>query len=171
MGSPSIIRKFSYGGSFFTYNLDTEDFSEKNLENILGNGILSTHNSIINTPEENVIIYSYLNTENRLVLQKIKLLADGIQIIQTMKEETKSLAMNSCKCKFIRKSTNFIECLTLDEEKIFTRFYRADKSRNRDANRYGLGLAIAKNIVTNHNGTIKAYSKDGKTTFKILLKK
>ncbi len=58
-----------------------------------------------------------------------------------------------------------------DEDKIFERFYRGDKSRNREANRYGLGLAIARNIVTNHNGTIKAYSKDGKTTFKIILKK
>ena len=57
-----------------------------------------------------------------------------------------------------------------DQEKIFDRFYRVDESRNRNDNRYGLGLAIAKNIVTSHNGKISVNCKDGYTTFKIIFK-
>lgn len=57
------------------------------------------------------------------------------------------------------------------KEKIFERFTRVDEARNRNENRYGLGLAIAKKIVINHNGKISANSKDGYTTFKINFKK
>ncbi len=64
------------------------------------------------------------------------------------------------------------EAIPSDEcEKIFERFYRNDKSHNRKSGRYGLGLAIAKNIVKAHNGIIKAYSKDGYTTFEVRFKK
>ncbi len=47
---------------------------------------------------------------------------------------------------------------------IFDRFYRGDKSRNRDQNSFGLGLAIAQAIVKNHRGTIDCTSRSGELT-------
>lgn len=62
------------------------------------------------------------------------------------------------------------EIPVLERKKIFERFYRIDKSRNRDENRYGLGLSIAKNIVNNHNGNILVDCKNGYTTFTVIFK-
>ncbi|PKM90402.1 MAG: sensor histidine kinase [Firmicutes bacterium HGW-Firmicutes-12] len=53
---------------------------------------------------------------------------------------------------------------------IFTRFYRADKSRTKITGGTGLGLTIAKLIIDNHNGKINVWSEFNKgTIFRIEL--
>ncbi len=53
---------------------------------------------------------------------------------------------------------------------IFERFYRADKSRNRKTKSTGLGLAIAKEVVELHGGSIEARNSDkGGAIFTIIL--
>ena len=48
---------------------------------------------------------------------------------------------------------------------LFERFYRVDSARNSDEQHYGLGLAIAKAIVTAHKGKINVLCYDGKVEF------
>ena len=57
----------------------------------------------------------------------------------------------------------------IDRPHLFDRFYRVEKSRTKDhVVGYGLGLAIAKEIIEKHNGSIKVESETGKgTTFVI----
>lgn len=52
---------------------------------------------------------------------------------------------------------------------IFEKFYREDASRHAASGNSGLGLAIAKEIIEAHQGTITAASAEGVTTFTIAL--
>lgn len=48
---------------------------------------------------------------------------------------------------------------------IFDRFHKADRSRSRDKSGLGLGLYIAKTIISQHNGKIQAKSSDNTVEF------
>ena len=57
-----------------------------------------------------------------------------------------------------------------EEEKVFERFYRVDKSRSKKVGGSGLGLSIVKHIVIYHNGQIFLNSElDKGTEIKIIL--
>ena len=57
-----------------------------------------------------------------------------------------------------------------DQPKVFTRFYRADKTRNRETGGTGLGLAISHQTVLLHGGTIRLASEESEgSTFVVRL--
>jgi len=51
-----------------------------------------------------------------------------------------------------------------DQERIFERFYRVDKSRSQSTGGTGLGLAIVKHIVEQHGARLELDSQLGKGT-------
>lgn len=89
-------------------------------------------------------------------------------IKHTEKSKEIIVELNKNKNNIIWQVKNMGDPIPEDErEKIFERFYRVDKSRNRKEKRYGLGLAIAKSTVQRYNGNIEVACKDGFTIFKV----
>lgn len=65
---------------------------------------------------------------------------------------------------------NYGEAIPMvDLPHVFDRFYRVEKSRNRNDGGSGLGLAITKSIIELHDGNIEVTSNSNSTIFKIKL--
>lgn len=78
------------------------------------------------------------------------------KILVTLHEEDK--------CAVLKVTNPGKEISVEERDRIFERFYRTDSSRELNGH-YGLGLAIAKAVVTAHEGEIKVECDNGITTF------
>ncbi|MGL5330235.1 MAG: HAMP domain-containing sensor histidine kinase [Peptostreptococcaceae bacterium] len=96
-----------------------------------------------------------------LINNAIKYGKDGHYIdIETQRENDMAII------KFI----NYGEPISqLDIPHLFDRFYRVEKSRNKNSGGSGLGLAITKNIIELHEGQISVSSDEKLTLFEIKL--
>lgn len=83
------------------------------------------------------------------------------------------LSISSTKDKgIISVSDNGVGIKEENLDKVFTRFFREDKARNRNNGGTGLGLSIAKWIAESHGGTITAKNrKEGGTVIEVQLPK
>lgn len=86
---------------------------------------------------------------------------DGKEIFLTLKPSRSHVILSTA------NAGNLIP--TEQTEQLFERFYRADDARGSDGGHYGLGLAIAKAIVTAHKGKIEVHCHDGLVEFKVTL--
>ena len=147
------------------------ELKKENLSNILESTILTFESLFY---EKNIKLeYDiekniYFNCNQDLIKELFGILIDNA--INHTKENNKVIVnlINNNKEIILKVKNEGSRIAKKDEEKIFERFYRKDESRNRNNNRYGLGLSIAKNIVEKHKGIISATTKDNYTIFKIV---
>lgn len=103
-----------------------------------------------------------LEGDEKAIAQLVRLLLDNA-LKYSPEGGSVSLALEKSgrQCRLsVSNTTN--NPLPLDNLKaLFERFYRADPSRNSQTGGHGIGLSVAKAIVTAHGGKIQATSEDG----------
>ncbi len=111
----------------------------------------------------------HVNTDHPLIMADEKKIKQLLYILvdNAIKYSEKSIDLT------ITKNSHFLFIAITDYgigipkeelERVYERFFRVDKARNRESGGSGLGLPIAKKIIAAHHGEIKIESEEGKGT-------
>lgn len=138
----------------------TPDAEEKNIHIILND--FSKTSTLY--ADSNRITQVFLN----LIVNALRYTPEGGSVNVNIDEETAAIGEQH----LLRISISDTG-IGIEEEHlpfVFNRFYRTDRARNRNSGGTGIGLAIAKEFVLAHKGTIEVQSSVGYgTTFTVLL--
>ncbi|MFU0800035.1 MAG: HAMP domain-containing histidine kinase [Xylanivirga thermophila] len=136
-------------------------FSKVNFSDILNNALLYFEVALYEkniTLEQNIYEDIYVLGDTASLEKLIYILLENT-LKYSPKNEKVSVTLTHEKSKLVLKIRNTgISIPSEHIDKIFDRFYRADSARTQKNGGYGLGLAIAKSITTQHNGNIWAQS-------------
>ena len=145
--SPLDMKEFNVSEAVSETAESFSDFAEQNghkLEFDIAPGIVYDGNE-----------YSVRQLCSILIDNAVKYASSGSDIKFSLQKDKKGISIIS---------ENKADNVDNDElEKLFDRFYRADKSRNSETGGFGIGLSLARSICQAHKGDIKAVSDDGQT--------
>ncbi len=127
---------------------------------------ITKNRTIIYKKNENIFIYADINRIKELITilldNALKYTQENGKIEIKVEKQGKNV-----KIQFANTCENI---KNINTKKIFDRFYRVDKSRNKSKEGYGIGLSIAKSIVDSHKGKITAeINKDNMICFTIII--
>ena len=154
----------------FNEKLNLTDLLKVELEKLQKVAVLNKVSLKFDLPNKEVFV---LGQEIPLARAIDNVIENAIKYRDKDLTETKSIVeikLNIEKQKVILKiHDNGIGIKEEHIEKIFDRFYRVEKSRNKATGGFGLGLAISKKVILEHKGEISVDSKKNDTTFTISL--
>ena len=137
-----------------------ETLAEEMLHNLIENGIRYNHEggSVVVSVSHESVPHAMVTADRGMTPQQAVLL----------RRSARSMAMDTQEQVVVRVADTGPGIAPDQQEKIFERFYRIDKSRSKETGGTGLGLAIVKHAVLYHSGTIEVHSEMGKgTTFEL----
>lgn len=138
------------------YSFETIDFSESVRVITRDLAVTNPEINVIEEIENNVLI----RADEFRIIEAVRVFIDNAikysnddPVIEIRLHKEDNNAILSIK-------DNGIGISSEDLPKIFNRFYRSDKSRNKETGGTGLGLSIAKIIISDHDGKIRVRSKE-----------